>query len=502
MFRIIRGFARNVPLTTTPSPDTGDLPLDEFRARANELVAWIADYLGHPERYPVLPPLVPGATLAALPTAPPDDGEPMRKILDGFERDIVPRLTHWNHPGFLAYFANTASVPGILGELLATALNSNAMLWRTGPAAAELEQLTTDWIRQLIGLQPGWFGMITDLASTSTLYALAAAREADPALDIRRKGLAGRDLPTLRVYCSDQAHSSVHKASMTLGIGSDNVVTVESDAEFRMKPDALQAAITADRAAGYRPIAVVGVLGTTSTTSVDPLDAIADIAEREQLWYHVDAAYAGVAGAVPEMRHHFTGLDRADSVVVNPHKWLFTPMDCSVFLTRRPEALKRAFSLVAAYLETAEQDTVLNYMDYGFQLGHRFRALKLWMVIRAFGARGIADRIRHHCAMAQEFAGWVRSEAASGWGVEAPHPFSVVCFRHDDGGSLAESNAHNARILDRVNASGEVFLSHTVLRGRYVLRVAIGNLRTDRGHLARAWALLQQAAGTTAPAPG
>jgi aromatic-L-amino-acid decarboxylase len=485
-----------VPQTPSRTPHTGDLPLDEFRIRAKELVEWIADYLEHPERSPVLPPLEPGATLAALPASPPDEGEPLRVILDGFERDIVPRLTHWNHPGFLAYFANTASVPGILGELLATALNTNAMLWRTGPAAAELEQLTTDWIRQLIGLPKGWFGMITDLASTSTLYALAAAREADPALDIRRKGLAGRDLPTLRVYCSDQAHTSIHKAAMTLGIGSDNVVNVESDEEFRMRPDALQRAIAADRAAGYRPIAVVGVLGTTSTTSVDPLAAIADVCERERLWYHVDAAYAGVAGAVPEMRFHFAGMERADSVVVNPHKWLFTPMDCSVLLVRRPEALKRAFSLVAAYLETAEQDTVVNYMDYGFQLGHRFRALKLWMVIRAFGARGIADRIRHHCALAQDFAGWVRAADSPGWTVEAPHPFSVVCFRHDLGGPIEESNAHNARILDRVNASGEVFLSHTVLRGRYVLRVAIGNLRTERRHLERAWRLLREAAGT------
>lgn len=480
-------------MTPPPTPpDTGDLPLEEFRSRANQLVDWIVEYLSHPERYPVLPPLEQGATLRALPHAPPASAEPLERILGDFEREIVPRLTHWNQPGFMAYFANTASVPGILGELLATALNSNAMLWRTGPAAAELEQLTTDWLRQLIGLSPGWFGVITDLASTSTLYALAAAREADPALDVRRKGLAGRDLPALRVYCSDQAHSSVHKAAMTLGIGIDNVVHVDSDAEFRMIPAALERAITSDRAAGRRPIAVVGVLGTTSSTAVDPLAAIADIAARERIWFHVDAAYAGVTGAVPEMRHHFAGADRADSFVVNPHKWLFTPMDCSVFLVRRPEALKRAFSLVASYLETAEQETVTNYMDYGFQLGHRFRALKLWMVIRAFGADGIATRIRHHCALAAEFAGWVRDEP--GWTVEAPHPFSVVCFRHAANGTEVDVAAHNARILDRVNASGEIFLSHTVLKGRYVLRVAIGNLRTRREHLERAWALLRTAA--------
>jgi aromatic-L-amino-acid decarboxylase len=473
-------------------PATGDLPLDEFRARANELVDWIVEYLSHPEKYPVLGPLEPGATLRALPDAPPAEPEPLTRVFADFEREILPRLTHENHPGYLAYFATTASVPGILGEILATALNTNVMLWRTGPSAAELEQRTTDWLRQLMGLSPGWFGMITDLASTSTLYALAAAREADPELDVRRKGLAGRDLPKLRVYCSDQAHSSVHKAAMTLGIGLENVVNVESDAEFRMIPEALERAIAEDRAAGHRPIAVVGVLGTTSSTSVDPLAAIARIATREKIWFHVDAAYAGAAGAVPEMRHHFDGADAADSFVVNPHKWLFTPMDCSVLLVRKPEALKRAFSLVASYLVTAEQDTVINYMDYGFQLGHRFRALKLWMVMRAFGARGIADRIRHHCALAKEFEGWVRKEA--GWTVEAPNHFSTVCFRHSIPGPESDVAAHNARIMDTVNASGEVFLSHTVLKGRYVIRLTVGNLRTERAHVARAWELLRAAA--------
>ena len=477
----------------TPSPTaTGDLPLDEFRARAHEAVDWIAEYLAHPERHPVLPPLEPDAVAARVQGPMPDDGEPLRAILDRFERDVVPGLTHWNHPGFLAYFANTASAPGIIGELLATALNTNAMLWRTGPSAAELERLSTDWIRRLVGLPDGYFGVITDLASTSTLYALAAAREADPALDVRRKGLAGRSLPALRVYCSDQAHSSVHKAAMTLGIGLENVVNVASDEGFRMRPDALAAAIAADRAAGHRPIAVVGVLGTTSTTSVDPLRAIGAIAQREGLWYHVDAAYAGVTRCVPGLAGHFDGIELADSVVVNPHKWLFTPMDCSVLLVRRPEVLKRAFSLVPAYLETAEQDRVVNYMDYGFQLGHRFRALKLWMVLRAFGRHGIQSRLEHHCGLAQEFADWVRMER--GWTLEAPPLFSVVCLRHDAPGGLEASNAHNARILDRVNASGEVFLSHTMLRGRYVLRVAIGNLRTERKHLERAWALLREAA--------
>lgn len=474
---------------TTPA-DFGDVGAPEFRERAHELVEWIARYLDAPERYPVLPPLVPGATRNRLSPSPPTEAEPLARILADFETQVLPGLTHWNHPGFLAYFANTASAPGVLAEFLIAALNVNGMLWRTGPAATELEQLTTDWLRQLLGLSEGWFGMINDLASTSTLYALAAAREVDAELDVRRKGLAGRDLPVMRIYCSEHAHSSVDKAAMTLGIGFENVVRVKADAEFRMRPDALREAIAADRARGMKPIAVVATVGTTSITSVDPVPAIADICAAEKLWLHVDGAYAGVAGAVPELRHHLDGVDRADSFVVNPHKWLFTPMDCSVFFTRRPEVLKRAFSLVAAYLETAEQDVVVNYMDYGFQLGRRFRALKLWMVLRAFGADGIAARIRHHCELATMFAGWVRAE--SEWEIAAPHPFSTVCFRHVPAGlSLAEVNAHNARILDRVNESGDIFMSHTMLGPTYVLRVAIGNLRTGESHLARAWELLR-----------
>jgi aromatic-L-amino-acid decarboxylase len=474
------------------SSRVGDFPAGVFRQAAGEMAEWIARYLEDPARYPVLPPLEPGATRARLAPSPPEEGEPLERIFRDFEAQVLPGLTHWNHPGFLAYFSSTSSAPGVLAEFLMAALNANGMLWRTSPAATELEQLSTDWLRQLLGLGEGWFGMINDLASTSTLYALAAARESDPALDVRRKGLAGRDLPVMRVYCSEHAHSSVDKAAMTLGIGFENVVRVPADADFRMRPGALAASIAADRAAGRRPIAVVATVGTTSMTSVDPVAAIADICARENLWLHVDGAYAGVCGTVPELRHHLDGVDRADSFVVNPHKWLFTPMDCSVFYTRRPDVLKRAFSLVAAYLETTEPDTVINYMDYGFQLGRRFRSLKLWMVLKAFGAEGLRARIRHHCALAATFAGWVRAEAE--WEVSAPHPFATVCFRHVAPGGETAANASNARILERVNQGGEIFLSHTMLGSTYVLRVAIGNLRTEERHLARAWELLRAAA--------
>ncbi len=483
---------------TPPSGPPGDLSPEEFVRHADRLARWIAAYLATPERYPVLSRLAPGDFRASVPAAAPDGAESLDSILADLDRVVMPGVTHWNHPGFLAYFANTASAPGILGELVTAALNQVGILWRTSPALAELEQVTTGWLRDAMALPPDWFGMLTDTASTSTLVALAAAREADPALEIRRRGMSGRtDLPALRIYCSAHAHSSVDKAAITLGIGADNVVRVAADAEFRMNPDALAAAIAADRSAGMRPMAVVATLGTTSSTAVDPLAAIARVVEREKLWMHVDAAYGGVLALLPERRAEFAGLERADSFVVNPHKWLFTPMDCSVLWTRRPDVLKRAFALTPAYLETAEQDVALSYSDYSFQLGRRFRALKLWFVIRAFGLSGIRERLRHHCALAQEFAGWVTREP--NWEVSSPVTMSVICFRHVPRTGMDEHalEQHNARILAHVNASGRVFLSHTKLGDHYVLRVAIGNLGTQVTHLAEAWRLLSEGAAGT-----
>jgi aromatic-L-amino-acid decarboxylase len=386
-------------------------------------------------------------------------------------------------------------VPGILAELVTAALNQVGILWRTSPALAELEQVTTGWLRDAMGLPHDWFGMITDTASTSTLLALAAAREQDPALEIRQKGMAGRtDLPRLRVYCSTQAHSSVDKAAITLGLGAENVVRIATDEAFRMRADLLESAMGADRAAGYRPLAVVATLGTTSTTSVDPIPAIAALCQREGAWLHVDAAYGGAMGLLAERRDLFAGVRAADSVVMNPHKWLFTPMDCSVLWTAHPAVLRRTFSLTPAYLQTDEQEIALSYSDYSFQLGRRFRALKLWFVMRAFGVEGLAARVRHHCALATTFASWVQAHPE--WEVVAPVPMSVVCFRHRPAGMTDERalEAHNAAILERVNASGEVFLSHTKLGDRYALRVAIGNLRTTEAHLATAWRLLGEAA--------
>ena len=487
--------------TRAPSPDSGpalgDLTPDEFERQAAALSRWIAEYLRSPERYPVLSRVAPGDIRAALPTHAPDAPESFEAVLADLDRVIMPGVTHWNHPGFFAYFANTGSVPGILAELLIAALNQVGILWRASPALAELEETTTGWLRDAMGLPGDWFGMITDTASVSTLQALAAARERDPALEIRRRGMAGRtDLPRLRVYCSEHAHSSVDKAVITLGLGAENVIRIAADEAFRMRPEALDAAIVADRAAGFRPLAVVATVGTTSTTSVDPVPAIAAICQREGIWLHVDAAYAGVLALLPERRDLFAGVEHADSFVVNPHKWLFTPMDCSVLWTRHPKILKRTFSLTPAYLETDEQDVALSLSDYSFQLGRRFRSLKLWFVMRAFGLSGLADRLRFHCALARRLEGWVREER--GWEVVAPVEMSVVCFRHLPGGLTDEGALarHNAAILDRVNASGRVFLSHTRLGERHVLRVAIGNLRTEESHVAEAWRLLREAVVT------
>jgi aromatic-L-amino-acid decarboxylase len=485
-------------MTSGHTPTLGDIAPDEFRRQARRVIQWIGDYLEHPERFPVVPRVVPGEIAGSIPTEPPVEAESLDVVLDDFERLIVPGVTHWNHPGFFAYFAISASAPGILAEMLISALNVNAMLWKTSPAATELELRTLDWLRQLLGLGSDWFGLINDTASISTLLALAAAREAKPELAIRERGMAGRaDLPRLRVYTSAHAHSSVDKAAITLGFGHENVVHIDTDDSFRLRVDALEDAVRADRALGYLPLATVATVGTTSTTSIDPVPAIAAVCAREGMWLHVDGSYGGVAAVVPEMRHVLAGVELADSLVVNPHKWLFTPIDLSAMFTRRPDVLKRAFSLVPEYLVTREQSDVVNLMDYGVQLGRRFRALKLWMVIRAFGADGLAARLREQMAMARELAGWIDDDPE--WERVAPVPFSLVCFRYAPAGvSEPERDALNTAILERVNRSGKAYLSHTKLDGRYVLRLAIGNMRTERRHVNDAWRLLKEAAAATA----
>jgi aromatic-L-amino-acid decarboxylase len=458
--------------------------------------AWIERYFEHPESYRVMPDVKPGDVVAALPPHAPESGEPFERIMADFEQIIVPAITHWNHPRFLAYFATSAAPVAIAAEALAATLDVKAMLWRTSPAATELEEVTMGWLARLLGLPPGWMGVIYDTASIGGFTALAAAREALD-LHIREEGMAGRELPRLRVYITDHTHSHVEKAAIALGIGQRNVVRVPCDAAFRMRADALASNIEADRAAGMQPLAIVATVGTTSTTSVDPLPAIGEIARNYGIWLHVDAAYAGIAAIIPEFRELLAGVELADSLVVNPHKWMFVPMDCSVLFIRDEAVVRRAFSLVPEYLATPEADAI-NYMDYGLQLGRRFRALKLWFVLRHFGADGIRQRLREHIELAQQFARWVRDEPD--WEVLAPHPLSVVCFRYAPSGfGEAQLEALNASIMHAVNATGEVFISHTKIEGRYALRLAIGNLRTQRSDVEHAWRILKREASLLSP---
>lgn len=473
-------------------PPFGDIDPAEFRQYGHLIVDWLAEYLEQPDAYPVLSQVQPGDLKTQLPPTPPEEAESLETIWQDFQHLILPGITHWNNPNFYAYFAISGSMPGILGELLTAGLNVNGMLWRTSPAATELEQVTLDWLRQLLGLPAGLDGTIMDTASMSSLMAIAAAREATN-LDIRTKGMAGRpDLPHLRLYISDQTHSSVEKGAITLGIGQENVVKIPSDEFFRMDVAALETAVRQDITRGFRPFFVCATVGTTSSTSIDPVPAIADIAEHFGLWLHVDGAYGGIAAIVPEMQHILLGVERADSLVVNPHKWLFTPIDLSVFYTRHPHIVKEAFSLLPEYLRSSQTPEVKNLMDYGVQLGRRFRALKLWWVMRAFGAEGLAARIREHIRLAQLFAEWVEDSAV--FERTAPTPFSTVCFRAHPAGLDDETQLEqlNETLMNRINATGKLFISHTKLNGRYTLRLAIGNIRTQEHHIQAAWKLLQE----------
>jgi aromatic-L-amino-acid decarboxylase len=474
----------------------------DFRRHGHALVDWIAEYLAGSERYPVLPRVSPGDVRRALPAEAPEHGEPFDAIFADFERVLVPALTHWNHPGFFGYFAITASEPGILAEFLSAALNQQAMLWRTSPAATELEEVALGWLRELMGLPSSFEGVIYDTASISTVHALAAAREA-AIPGVREEGLIAH-AGGVRIYCSEQAHSSIDKAVILLGFGQQALRRIPVDDQFRMRAEALRAAIAEDRAAGVQPMAVVATIGTTSTTSVDPVADVAALCRAEGLWLHVDAAYAGVTAIIPEYRSQFEGWEGADSVVVNPHKWLFTPFDLSAFYCRRMDVVRRAFSLVPDYLQTPEASRgARNLMDTGIQLGRRFRSLKLWMILRHFGAAGVRRALAEHIRLAQLFSQWV--DADHDFERLAPVPFSVVCFRARPSGrprSEAELNALNEKLLDTVNATGDVFLSHTRLNDRFTLRLAVGHLRTTERHVARAWKLLKTHTAQLAALPG
>jgi aromatic-L-amino-acid decarboxylase len=427
-----------------------------FREDGAAAVGWVADYLERVRELPVLARVAPGEIRSRLPASPPEAAEPFAAVVRDLDEVLLPGLTHWQSPRFFAYFATTGSEPGILAELLIAGLNQVGILWRTSPALQELEELTLDWLAQLFGLPPGLHGHIEDTASTATMAALAVARHVKPGARV--------------VVCSEHAHSSVEKACRLLEL---EVRATPVDDEFRLRPDALDLADAC---------AVVATVGTTSTSSVDPVAAVADACERDGVWLHVDAAYAGSAAVCPELRHHFAGWERADSIVVNPHKWLFVPMDCSALWTRRPDDLRAAFSLVPEYLRVSEE--VASLSELSPVLGRRFRALKLWTVLRCHGREGLQERIREAVRLAALFEKWVRDEP--GWEIVAPRPFSLVCFRREG------SDEENEALLERVNATGEIFISHTRLNGRYVLRLAVGSARTTEEDVRAAWDVLRR----------
>ena len=462
--------------TERPSPQSA---LEDFRASAYEHADWIANYLSHTRDFPVATSMSPGDLIAKLPASGPEIGEPLHEIFRDFQSTIVPALTLWNHPKFFAYFSVSSTPPSILADFLAATVNVNAMLWKSSPGATELEQVTLGWLRKWLGLSDHLFGIIYDTASVGVLQAIGAAREwIDP--ECRSRGMR----PGLTIYISEHTHSSSEKAAITLGFGRDNVRRIPVDEFYRMRVDKLQEALESDLASGKRPCCIVVSIGSTSTSAIEPIAPIADLAEQFGAWLHVDAAYGGAAAVVPEMRHILDGVERADSLILNPHKWLYVSIDCSVLYTRHPEIFRRASSLSAEYLRTSEDDQVVNFMDYGVQLGRRFRALKLWYVFRYYGREGIVALLRESLRLAQVLKELVASSEE--FELSAPVPFSLVCFHHRAG------NAFNQALLAKINATGEAFLSHTVLNGRFVLRFAIGNFLTNETDIRETWSLICQ----------
>ena len=472
-------------------PPTGDLDPEAFRRAGYAVTDWIVGYLAHPERWSVQPDVEPGALLEKLPPEAPAHPSSQEDILADFERTILPHAVHWNHPGFMGYFAAGGSFPGILAETLIAALNNIGLLWSSSPALTELEERTLQWLGQLLGLPASWFGMIHGTASAASLHAMIAARER--AVAIAEQAGSSVDLNRLVIYASAHAHSSIEKTTAALGVGREACRKIEVDERYAMKPAALREAIASDRRNGFVPIAVAATIGTTGCTAVDPVPALAEIADEHALWLHIDAAYAGAAAMLPEMRRHFAGCERADSFVVNPHKWMFVPMDLTAFYTAHPEYLRKALSLVPEYLRSREYDRTVNYMEYAIPLGRRFRALKLWYVLRSLGAERVAAALREHIRLARWLADQV--DASPDFERMAPTHFSLVCLRfRAEGACTEETDAANERLLRAVNATGEFFLSHTRLRGQYVIRVAIGNLRTTEAHVRRLWERLQELA--------
>jgi aromatic-L-amino-acid decarboxylase len=454
-------------------PANSDMPEGEFRQIGKTLIDWIAAYLDDPRRYPVRASGQPGDLRRRLPPAAPVEGEPMEQILRDFDQVIMPMVTHWNHPRFFAYFSISSSAPGILAEMLTAALDVNGMLWKSCPAATELEQITVAWVLDWLGLPPAWFGMIVDSASNAVLQAVVAARQrAEP--ESRAAGPSRR----LVAYVSEHTHSSVEKAAITAGIGRSNIRHIAACARYSMRADALAEAIRSDITAGLKPFFVAATVGTTSSTAIDPVNDIAETCRANGLWLHVDGAYGGAFGVLPECRHFLEGVERADSFVVNPHKLMMVPLDCSLFFTAAPEMVRAAFALEVEYLKTDVHGTI-DYMDYGLALGRRFRALKLWFVMRYFGREGLVVILRRSMAMAAWLGERISGDAR--FDLAAPVNMGLVCFRSRHGNETTKG------LLNRINDAGVFFVSHTVLAGNFTIRVAIGNIRTQWQDVEQLW---------------
>ncbi len=469
----------------------GDMSPAEFKKLGYQTIDWIADYLENIEKYPVIPDVKFGDVKKNLQKNPPQTGDDPEKFLKNIDNYLMKGITHWNHPDFMAYFNSTSSGPGILAELLSAGFNINGMAWHTCPSATELEETMIEWYKNVFALPENFWGIVYDTASTSSFHAIAAAREQLTDLKIREKGMAGRnDIPRLRVYSSTEAHFSIDKAVVSLGFGLEGTRKIPVDSEFRMIPEKLKEAIQEDRKNGWLPCCVVATVGTTSTTSVDPVDEIGTICDEENVWLHVDAAYAGTAAVLPEMRWIYKGIEKADSLVTNPHKWMFTPIDFSLLFTKKPEILKRAFNLSADYLQSTGKE-VTDYMDYGIQLGRRFRSLKPWFILRYFGVEGIQNRIREHIRLAKMFAGWIKE--SKNFELIAPANLGVVCFRALPENIKEENkiNSFNENLLKKINKTGKLFLSHTKLNGKYVIRICISGIRTQEEHVKNAWELIK-----------
>jgi aromatic-L-amino-acid decarboxylase len=475
----------------------GDTPREEFRKQLHELADWVADFRENIESLRVAPREEPGAIRAQLPAQAPEEGESFEKILNDVNRVIVPGMVHWSHPMFLAYFGWTTTAPAILGEIITAPLNVNAMTWRTSPAATELETLMVDWIRQWVHLPQQFGGVVYDTASVGVMHALAVARE-EAAPFVRKRGLVGAGAPIFRIYASEQAHSSAEKAAIALGLGEENVQRVATDSLFRMDASALREMIACDVRDGFKPLAAIATVGTTSTASVDPIPEIARICREFKMWLHIDGAYGAGFAILPEYQSMTAGWSDAESIVVNPHKSLFVPLDFSVLYVRDLEKLRRVFTLVPEYLRGDTVEAQKNYMDYGIQLGRRFRALKAWIIFRSFGREGIAARLREHIRLANIFADWIRKD--NRFELAAPVSLGIVCFRFVSGDEN-ELDRLNSEIVEQINASGRAYLTQTKLRGQTVMRIGLGNVLTTEDHLRKAWEIIQETADALSTKP-